>query len=43
MINFVDHKSFILSSGTNDLAETVITMLLNDTFVLYCDIFFIFK
>ena len=25
MINFVDHKSFILSSGTNDHAETVIT------------------
>ena len=25
MINFVDHKSFILSSGTNDHAKTVIT------------------
>ena len=28
MINFVDHKSFILSSGTNDLAETVITFII---------------
>ena len=26
MINFVDHKSFNLSSGTNDHAETVITL-----------------
>ena len=28
MINFVDHKSFILSSGTNDHAETVITFII---------------